>query len=157
MRRPDHSGQPLADRLSDGLHLVPRRQLFLRRIDRRLDRLLLRSGDRDGGLKLLEDLREQPRGRGEDEDAWFVGTRILGEMYLDELGRPDLAVGCFSDYRDYSRSGADTLYLLGRAYEASGNAPAAIRAYDAVAGFTSHPRRWDAENAARRLREGPAA
>lgn len=117
-------------------------------------RLLLRSGDRDGGLKLLEDLREQPRGRGEDEDAWFVGTRILGEMYLDELGRPDLAVGCFHDYRDYARSGADTLYLLGRAHEAAGNIPAAIRAFDAVAAFTSHPRYTDALEAARRLREG---
>ena len=115
-------------------------------------RLLLRKGERDAGLALLEDIREQPRGSGEEEDAWFMAVRILGDLYLDELGRPDLAVGCYVAYRDYQKSGADTLFLLGRAHEATGNVPGAIKAYEAVTMYQNHPRLWEATEAARRLK-----
>ena len=115
-------------------------------------RLLLRKGERDNGLSLLEDIREQKRGSGDEEDAWFIATRILGEMYLDELDRPDLAIPCFSDYREYQRSGADTLYQLGRAHEANKNIPAAIKSYELVTAYQSHPRFYDATEAVRRLK-----
>ena len=117
-------------------------------------RLLLRRGDRDGGLKLLEDLREQPRGSGADEDAWFLAARTLGRMYLDELGRPDLAVGCFQDYRQSPKSGADTLYQLGRACEATGDTARALKCYEVVATFTGHPLYFEATEAVRRLKAG---
>ena len=117
-------------------------------------RLLLRRGDRDGGLKLLEDLRESPRGSGSDEDAWFLATRTLGRMYLDELGRPDLAVACFADYRQSPKSGADTLYQLGRAYEATDDKARALKCYETVATFTGHPLYHEALEAARRVRAG---
>ena len=116
--------------------------------------LRLRLGEWDDALRLLEDLREQKRGSGEDEDAWYAGTRLLAGLYLDELDRPDLAVGCYKDYREYSKSGADTLYQLGRAYEASGDAAGAKRSYKAVTGYSNHPRYYDALEAVRRLEEG---
>lgn len=113
-------------------------------------RLLLRAGDRDAGLSRLEDLREQPRN---DEDAWFAGTRLLGTIYLDEIDRPDLAAGCFNDYRESPRSGAETLFQLGRALEASGDKPGAVRAFDGISkAYGSHPRAAEAGESARRLR-----
>jgi hypothetical protein len=115
--------------------------------------LLLRKGDRDEALRKLEDIREAKRGSGEEEDAWFVANRVLGKLYLDELDRPDLAIACFNDYREYQRSGADTLYELGRAYEAKGDRAAAIKSYELVTAYQNHPRYWDATEAVRRLKE----
>jgi len=120
-------------------------------------RLLLRKGDRDGGLGILEDVREQPRGSGDEEDAWFIAVRLLGDLYLDELDRPDLAVGCYSAFREYQKSGADTLFLLGKAHEKSGNVTAAIKCYEAVSMYPQHPRFYEAAESARRLKGGTAS
>jgi tetratricopeptide (TPR) repeat protein len=117
-------------------------------------RILLRKGHRDSGVSLLEDVREQKRGTGDDEDAWFLAVRLLGDLYLNELNRPDLAVSAYSDYREYSRAGADTLFQLAKAHEANGNIPAAIKCFDAVTAYKDHPRHWDATTAVRRLKEG---
>jgi hypothetical protein len=117
-------------------------------------RILQRKGERDEALRMLEDIREAKRGSGEEEDAWFVANRVLGLLYLDELNRPDLAINCFNDYREYQRSGADTLYDLGRAYEAKGDKAAAIKAYELVTAYQNHPKYWDATEAVRRLKEG---
>jgi tetratricopeptide (TPR) repeat protein len=117
-------------------------------------RLLLRKGERDAGVSLLEDVREQKRGSGEEEDAWFLATRILGDLYLNELNRPDLAVAAFGSYREYHRAGADTLFQLARAHEANGNTAAAIKCYDAVTAYKDHPKYWEATEAVRRLKEG---
>jgi tetratricopeptide (TPR) repeat protein len=117
-------------------------------------RCLLRKGDRDGGLALLEDIRESEKGSRDDEEAWYAATKILGELYLDELGRPDLAIKAFKDYKGYLKAGADTHYQLGRAYEAAGDAANAVREYDAVTAFEGHPRFWDAKDALRRLGKG---
>ena len=118
-------------------------------------RLLLRKGERDAGLALLEDVRLSPRGSGDDEDAWFLATRLLGDLYLDELQRPDLAVQCFRDFREYQKSGADTLYRLGQAHEAAGDTKAATASYKAVTAYSGHPRYWDADAAVKRLQNPP--
>lgn len=115
-------------------------------------RVLLRRGERDKGLSLLEDVRERPKGSGEEEDAWFLATRMLGELYLNELNRPDLAVAMYTSYRDYHKSGAETLYQLALAQEAAGNAGAALKCYEAVSAYKEHPRYWDATEAVRRLK-----
>ena len=117
-------------------------------------RCLLRRGDRDAGLALLEDIRESPKGSRDDEEAWYAATKILGELYLDELQRPDLAIQAFRDYKGYLKAGADTHYQLARAYEAAGDATNAVREYDAVTAFEGHPRYWDAKDALRRLGKG---
>jgi hypothetical protein len=117
-------------------------------------RIQLRMGERDAAISMLEDVREQKRGSGDEEDAWFLATRILGDVYLNELERPDLAVRAYTDYREYSKSGGETLFQLGRAHEATGNFPAAIKAYEAVTAYQQHPRYWDATEAVSRLKAG---
>ena len=114
-------------------------------------RCLLRKGDRDAGITILEDIREAKKGSGDEEDAWYSATKILGQLYLEELNRPDLAVGAFNDYKLSSKSGADTLYQLGRAYEAQNDTANAIRFYEAVTAYEAHPRFWDSKEALRRL------
>jgi tetratricopeptide (TPR) repeat protein len=114
-------------------------------------RCLLRRGDRDAGIQVMEDIREGKKGSGEEEEAWYNATKILGDLYLDELNRPDLAVRAYSDYKEYGKSGADTLFKLGRAYEAMGDVTNAARFYNAVTTYEEHPRFWDAKEALRRL------
>ncbi len=120
-------------------------------------RLQLRKGERQEGLRLLEDIRAAKKGSGEEEDAWYIATKIVGDLYLDELGRPDLAIACYTDYREYQRSGADTIYMLGKAYEAKGDVHSAIKSYELVTAYQNHPRYWDATEAVRRLKEGGGA
>jgi tetratricopeptide (TPR) repeat protein len=114
-------------------------------------RCLLRQGQRDAGLSLLEDVRESPKGSGDEEEAWYNTTRLLGQLYLEELGRPDLALKAYTDYKDYHKSGADTLFHIARCYEALGNPARAIEFYQAVTVFEQHPRYWEAKDALRRL------
>lgn len=111
----------------------------------------LRRGDRDAGLTLLEDVRESAKGSGDEEEAWYNATRLLGQLYLEELNRPDLALRAYSDYKNYHKSGADTLYHIGRCYEALNDAANAIRFYGAVTAFEEHPRYRDAKEALARL------
>src|SRR5262249_42254653 len=108
-------------------------------------RCLLRRGERDAGIALLEDIREAKKGSGDEEDAWYAATKILGQLYLEELNRPELAVKAFSDYKEYGKSGADTLYQLARAYEALGDRGNAKKFYTAVTAYEEHPRYWDAK------------
>jgi hypothetical protein len=113
-------------------------------------RCLLRQGNRDGALAVLEDLREE-KPSGEDE-AWYEATRLLGNIYLNELNRPDLAVHCFLDYRNYSKSGADTLFNIAKSYEGSGQVGNARKFYEAVTAYDQHPKYWDAKEALERLK-----
>ena len=41
----------------------------------------------------------------EEEEAWFTACRLLGDLYLSELSRPDLAVPCYQDFRQSAKSG----------------------------------------------------
>ncbi|HEY1189496.1 MAG TPA: tetratricopeptide repeat protein [Gemmata sp.] len=115
-------------------------------------RCLLRRGERDGGVQLLEDVRENQKGSGEEEEAWYNATRLLGQLYLEELGRPDLALKAYSDYKDYHKSGADTLFNIARCYEAMGDPANAAKFYNAVTAFEEHPKYWDAKDALKRLK-----
>jgi len=117
-------------------------------------RVLLRLGERDRALQLLEDVREENPGKfasTAEEDAWQFGSRLLGDLYLNELERPDLAVACYMDYRKSPKSGADTLYKLARAYEQLGQPAQAGRYYRQVAAYEGHPLAADAGAALRRV------
>jgi tetratricopeptide (TPR) repeat protein len=114
-------------------------------------RCLLRRGDRDAGLARLEDVREGAKGSGDEEEAWYNTTRLLGQLYLEELNRPDLALKAYSDYKDYHKSGADTLFQIARCYEALQDPAHASKFYHAVTAFEEHPKYWDAKEALRRL------
>jgi tetratricopeptide (TPR) repeat protein len=114
-------------------------------------RCLLRRGERDAGVSLLEDVRESQKGSGDEEEAWYNATRLLGQLYLEELSRPDLALRAYLDYKEFHKSGADTLYQIARCYEAQGDVTNAGRFYNAVTAYEEHPRYWDAKEALKRL------
>lgn len=111
----------------------------------------LRRGERDEGVKLLEDVREMQPSGAEEREAREWTVRQLGGLYLDEYNRPDLAIECLKEFRESEKSGARTLYDLGRAYEAKGDASAALAYYRQAAAFEDNPVRWDAEEGIRRL------
>jgi tetratricopeptide (TPR) repeat protein len=118
-----------------------------------LARVRLRMGERDEALKLLEDLRDpkpEKFASGDDEDAWYVASQVLGDLYL-EINRPDLAIPCFVDFRKSHRSGARTLYKLGEAYEQLGDVVKAARFYKQVTGYEGNPLVYDARAALSRL------
>jgi tetratricopeptide (TPR) repeat protein len=89
---------------------------------------------------------------GIEEDSWYLACRLLGEAYLGEAGRPDLAVPCFQAYRKSPKSGADTIFKLGQAYEQLGDRPRAVKCYEHVIAYDSHPLVPDARDALYRLK-----
>jgi tetratricopeptide (TPR) repeat protein len=117
-------------------------------------RVRLRYGERDEAIRLLEEVRGPARPEnfetGEDEEAWFQASQLLGDLYM-ETGRADLAVPCFLDFRKSSKSGAKTLYKLGQAYEQLGDAPRAIRCYKQVTAYKGNPLTPEAYDALHRL------
>jgi tetratricopeptide (TPR) repeat protein len=117
-------------------------------------RACLRRGDRDHAVELLESVRT-PRpenfATGADEEAWYMSNRLLGDLYLGELSRPDLALECFTSYRQSSKSGADTLYKLGQSYEQLGDRARATKFYKHVVSYEGHPLAPEARDALYRL------
>jgi tetratricopeptide (TPR) repeat protein len=119
-----------------------------------LARCRLRRGETSEAVSLLEETRTPKPERfaaEEDEDAWFVCCRLLGDLYLNDLGRPEQAIACFNDYRKSSKSGADTSFKLGRAYEQLGDAARAKRCYEQVTTYEGHPLAPEARDALYRL------
>jgi tetratricopeptide (TPR) repeat protein len=117
-------------------------------------RARLRRGEKDEAVAMLEQIRSpkpEKFATREDEDAWFLASKLLGEMYLYDLHRPDLAVACFKDFRQSSKSGADTIYKLGQAYEQIGDLVRAVKSYKHVVSYDSHPLAPDARDALERL------
>jgi predicted Zn-dependent protease len=116
-------------------------------------RALLRQGERDEALRRLEDIREAKPSGADEQDAWYRCCQLLGDLYLQEFARPDLAVACLKDFKPCPFSGADTDFRLGQAYESLGDKPRALRAYEQVTIYTNHPLYYDATQAVRRLKE----
>jgi len=117
-------------------------------------RARLRRGEKDEALAVLEQVRTlkpESFATSEDEDAWYIANRLLGEVYLYELNKPDVAVECFKEYRKSSKSGADTMYKLGQAYEQLGDRPRAVKFYKHVVAFDGHPLAPEAYDALSRL------
>ncbi|HZT80142.1 MAG TPA: tetratricopeptide repeat protein, partial [Gemmataceae bacterium] len=117
-------------------------------------RALLRRGEKEQAVSLLESVRTPKPEKfagAEDEEAWFVANKLLGELYLYDLGRPDLSVPCFNDFRKSAKSGADTLFKLGQAYEQLGDLPRAAKCYEQVTAYEGHPLAPDAREALYRM------
>jgi hypothetical protein len=121
-------------------------------------RALMQRGEDGQALQILEDVREARPGTfssGEESDAWYTACRELGDLYMsDKYDRPDLAVGCYVDFRTSPRSGAKTLYKLGQAYEKTGERAKAKQCYEQVLAFENNPLAYDAREALQRLRAG---
>jgi tetratricopeptide (TPR) repeat protein len=117
-------------------------------------RIRLRYGDREEALRLLEDIHDpkpEKFASNEDEDTWYVGCQLLGDMYM-EIGRADLAVPCYTSFRESHRSGAKTVYKLGQAYEQLGDFVRAVKCYKLVTGYDGNPLVSDAYEALSRLK-----
>src|SRR5205807_8162836 len=120
-------------------------------------RALLRRGQRNEAVKVLEEVRTpkpEKFGSSEEEDSWFVACQLLGRLYLDELGKPDMALLCFQDFRQSPKSGADTMYRMGQAYEQLGDPAKAVKCYEHVTSYENHPLAGDAKSAIYRLQHG---
>jgi tetratricopeptide (TPR) repeat protein len=120
-------------------------------------RARLRRGEQAEAVQLLEQVRESCKEKslgGDEEEAWFMCCRLLGDLYLQSHNRPDLALACFNDYRKSSKSGADTLYKIGQAYEALGDRAKAAKWYQNVTVY-DHPLASDAYAALARLETVP--
>lgn len=118
-----------------------------------LARALQRRGEKEEAMKLLEAVRTpkpEKFASADEEESWFTSCRLLGELYLDQ-GKPELAVQCFLDYKKSPKSGADTLYKLGQAYEQLGDHPKALKYYEHVVAYEGHPLAPDARDAMYRL------
>jgi tetratricopeptide (TPR) repeat protein len=113
------------------------------------------KGEIPEATALLEDVRQNKPAKfasEEEEDAWFLAHRLLGDIYLDE--KADQAVECFKEFLKSPRSGADTSYKLGRAYENLGDVARAAHYYEEVTTFTDHPLYYDARDGLERVRRG---
>jgi tetratricopeptide (TPR) repeat protein len=120
-----------------------------------LAKVLLRFGERDKGLTVLEDMRHpkpEKFASAEDEDGWYQCCQLLSDLYM-ELNRADLAVPCLIDFRQSAKSGARTLYKMGQAYEQLGDRIRAAKCYKQVTAYEGNPLAGDAEDALQRLQE----
>jgi tetratricopeptide (TPR) repeat protein len=110
-------------------------------------------GEIDQAVTLLEEVRKGKPEKfpsGEEEESWYMACRLLGEMYVEE--KPDQAVLCLLEFRKSPKSGANTLYNLGRAYENLGDRARAARCYENVLAFEGNPLTYEAREALERLR-----
>lgn len=116
-------------------------------------RVLRQRGEIVAAIALLEEVRQnrpEKFASNDEEEAWYLAHRLLGDMYLEE--KPDQAALCFQEFKKSSRSGADTLFKLGKAYENLGDRTRAAKYYEQVTAFDGHPLRYDAQDALDRLR-----
>jgi tetratricopeptide (TPR) repeat protein len=116
-----------------------------------LARTLRRRGEIAQAQTLLEEIYQAKPENEADENAWYLACRLLGEMYLYELGKPDLALTCLASYRKSAKSGADTLFKMGQAYEQLGDRARARKCYESVQAYEGHPLVPDAREALYRL------
>ncbi|QDU64828.1 Tetratricopeptide repeat protein [Planctomycetes bacterium Pan216] len=130
-----------------GSRLVPQVNYLLGRINYRQEAYT----DAAACLEQVVQARPERFASSEDEEIYFSSCRLLGDLYLDRLDDPDRAVECYLIYKDYLKSGAETLFRLGCAYERSGRPKNARKWYDMVLVYPGHPRASDAKEALARL------
>lgn len=119
-----------------------------------LGRLHLREGRNEDAAACFQAVADNRPKRFRDESqerAYFRACRTLGELLVERLDRPAEAVGYLQTFKDHVDSGADTLYLLARAYEKTGRTAQAKKWYDMVLVYPSHPRAAEAKAALARL------
>lgn len=120
-----------------------------------LAQLHRRKGETQEAIALLEDVRQnkpEKFANNDETEAWYNAHKLLGNMYLDE--KPDQAVLCLTEFRNSDKAGADSMYMLGRAYENLGDKPRAARCYENVLAYESHPLYYDARDGLARMRGG---
>ena len=113
-----------------------------------------RRGEVEEAAAVLEEVRTPKPEKfagSEDEEAWYISCQMLGDLYLNNLGKPEQAIACLNDFRNSPKSGARTYYRLGQAYEQLGDRVRAVRCYEQVTAYESNPLAPDAHEALDRL------
>ena len=86
----------------------------------------------------------------------FHGTTYRGDTPVGSNGRP---IGYLMQtpfqFRKHGKSGADTVYKMGVAYENLGDFPRARKCYETVAAYEEHPLAPEAHSALSRLQATP--
>jgi tetratricopeptide (TPR) repeat protein len=121
-------------------------------------RVLRARGEVDKAIALLQEVRDHKPERfatSEDEDAWFVIHRMLGDLYLNV--KPDQAIQCYQEFRQHGKSGADTIYKMGVAFENLGDVARARKCYETVVAYENHPLAPEAKSALYRLQTAATA
>lgn len=116
-------------------------------------RIHWRRGDMEEARKFLEEVRPKPEkfSSQDEEEAWYQCCQLLGDLYLNNFNRADLAIDCLQDFRKSSKSGAKTLFRIGQAYEQLGDTAKAIKWYTQVTAYEGNPLSYDAQEAIDRL------
>jgi tetratricopeptide (TPR) repeat protein len=118
-------------------------------------RVMRRRGEMEKALALLEEVRKGKPEKfpsEEEAEAWYGACRMLGDLYLNE--NPQRAIECLMDFKQSPKSGADTSYKLGVAYENLGDHGRAAKWYEQVIVYESHPLTPDARDRLYRLKQG---
>jgi tetratricopeptide (TPR) repeat protein len=139
-----------ASHLVELAHTAQPSNLTVRLLRARVRRL---RGEIPEAIELLEGIRADRPERfasNEEEESWYTACKLLGDLYIND--KPDVALQCFLEYKKYPKSGADTFYKLGMAYEALGDWTRAARCYEQVTAYESHPLAPAAFDALDRLR-----
>jgi tetratricopeptide (TPR) repeat protein len=117
-------------------------------------RIHWRRGDIEQAVSVLEAVRTpkpEKFATTEEEEAWYSSCSLLADLYMNNLGRPQDAIECLSDYRKNPKSGAKTFYRLAQAYEQIGDNVRAVKCYKQVAAYDGNPLQYDAQEALSRL------
>lgn len=120
-----------------------------------LGRAHFRAGRHGEAAQCFEAVRARRPARfagAAQEEEFFTCCKLLGDIYLNHVPDPPKAIECLLAYKDYIKSGADTLYKLGCAYEANGQFAHARKWYDMVLVYPAHPRAAAAKEAMNRLK-----
>jgi tetratricopeptide (TPR) repeat protein len=121
-------------------------------------RVRRQRGEIAEAVALLEEIRQNKPEKfatNDEEESWYFAHRMLGELYLEE--KPDQAVLCLQEFRKCEKSGANTMYKLGQAYENLGDFARAARCYEQVTAFQDHPLYYEAQAGLERVKRNPVS
>jgi tetratricopeptide (TPR) repeat protein len=118
-------------------------------------RLKLRSGDMHGAAeRLAEVCAAEPAALElpQPEKRYYDACRLLADLYLEDLGKPEEAYQLLKKVERWSGSGADTLYKLGLACEKLERPKEAKKWFEMLTNvYSDHPKAGEARAAIERL------
>jgi len=118
-------------------------------------RLKLRNGDVEGAAEHLGEVcAADPKALDlpQPDKRYYDACRLLADLYLEDLGKPEEAYALLKKIERWSGSGADTLYKLGLACEKLDRPKEAKKWFEMVSNvYGDHPKASDARMALERL------
>lgn len=118
-------------------------------------RLKLRAGDVHGAAEhLAEVVAADPKALDlpQPDKRYYDSCRLLADLYLEDLGKPEEAYSLLKELERWSGSGADTLFKLGACCEKLDRPKEAKKWYEMlVQVYGDHPKAGEARAAGERL------